>query len=84
LILGPDAPGRRDHLPWHNPIHFSKREGVIPGRMPGREVREMGTASAPELVVLVVGVPVLACPLVLARRGSAIAVVTWLERDAGR
>jgi hypothetical protein len=44
----------------------------------------MGTASAPELVVLVVGVPVLACPLVLARRGSAIAVVTWLERDAGR
>ena len=37
-----------------------------------------GSARGAALVVLVVGVPVLACSLVLARRGSAIAVVTWL------
>jgi len=37
-----------------------------------------GSARGTALVVLVVGVPVLACSLVLARRGSAIAVVTWL------
>ena len=37
-----------------------------------------GSARGTALVVLLVGVPVLACSLVLARRGSAIAVVTWL------
>ena len=37
-----------------------------------------GSARGTALVVLVVGVPVLACSLVLASRGSAIAVVTWL------
>lgn len=37
-----------------------------------------GSARGTALVVLVVGVPVLACSLALARRGSAIAVVTWL------
>jgi hypothetical protein len=37
-----------------------------------------GSARGTALVVLVVGVPVLACSLVLARRGSVIAVVTWL------
>ncbi|HEY7011290.1 MAG TPA: hypothetical protein VH480_00940 [Streptosporangiaceae bacterium] len=37
-----------------------------------------GSARGTALVVLVVGVPVLTCSLVLARRGSAIAVVTWL------
>ena len=37
-----------------------------------------GSARGTALVVLLVGVPVLACSLVLAWRGSAIAVVTWL------
>jgi hypothetical protein len=37
-----------------------------------------GSARGTALVVLVVGVPVLACSLVLAWRGSVIAVVTWL------
>jgi hypothetical protein len=37
-----------------------------------------GSARGTALVVLVAGVPVLACSLVLARRGSSIAVVTWL------
>ena len=37
-----------------------------------------GSARGTALVVLVIGVPVLACSLVLARRGSTIAVVTWL------
>jgi hypothetical protein len=37
-----------------------------------------GSARGTALVVLLAGVPVLACSLVLARRGSAIAVVTWL------
>ena len=37
-----------------------------------------GSARGTALVVLLVGVPVLACSLVLDRRGSAIAVVTWL------
>ena len=37
-----------------------------------------GSARGTALVVFLVGVPVLACSLVLARRGSAIAVVTWL------
>jgi hypothetical protein len=37
-----------------------------------------GSARGTALVVLVVGVPVLAGSLVLARRGSAAAVVTWL------
>ena len=37
-----------------------------------------GSARGTALVVLLVGVPVLACSLVLARRGSAIAVVAWL------
>jgi hypothetical protein len=37
-----------------------------------------GSARGTALVVLVVGVPVLACSLVLARRGSPVAVVTWL------
>ena len=37
-----------------------------------------GSARGTALVVLLVGVPVLAGSLVLARRGSAIAVVTWL------
>lgn len=37
-----------------------------------------GSARGAALVVVVVGVPVLAGSLVLARRGSAIAVVTWL------
>jgi hypothetical protein len=37
-----------------------------------------GSARGTALVVVLVGVPVLACSLVLARRGSAIAVVTWL------
>lgn len=37
-----------------------------------------GSARGTALVVLVVGVPVLAGSLVLARRGSAVAVVTWL------
>jgi hypothetical protein len=37
-----------------------------------------GSARGTALVVLVAGVPVLACSLVLARRGSPAAVVTWL------
>jgi hypothetical protein len=37
-----------------------------------------GSARGTALVVLVAGVPVLAVSLVLARRGSAIAVVAWL------
>lgn len=37
-----------------------------------------GSARGTALVVLLVGVPLLAGSLVLARRGSAIAVVTWL------
>jgi hypothetical protein len=37
-----------------------------------------GSARGTALVVLLVGVPVLACSLVLAWRGSAVAVVTWL------
>ena len=37
-----------------------------------------GSARGTALVVLLAGVPVLACSLILARRGSAIAVVTWL------
>lgn len=37
-----------------------------------------GSARGTALVVLVVGVPVLAGSLVLARRGSATALVTWL------
>ena len=37
-----------------------------------------GLARGTALVVLVVGVPVLACSLVLGRRGSAIVVVSWL------
>jgi hypothetical protein len=37
-----------------------------------------GSARGTALVVLLVGVPVLASSLVLARRGSAVAVVTWL------
>lgn len=37
-----------------------------------------GSARGTALIVLVAGVPVLAVSLVLARRGSAIAVVTWL------
>ena len=34
LIPGPDAPGGRDHVPWHSPVHLSKRGGVISSRMP--------------------------------------------------
>jgi len=43
-----------------------------------------GSARGPALVVLVVGVPVLACSLVLARRGSPVAVVTlWRRKPRG-
>jgi hypothetical protein len=37
-----------------------------------------GSARGTALAVAVVGVPVLACSVILARRGSVIAVVTWL------
>ena len=49
MILRPDAPGSWDYVPWRSPIHPSKGEGVVPSWMPGREVREIGAASAPEL-----------------------------------
>ena len=50
---------------------------LVSGMLRGPAVMN-GSARGTALVVLVVGVPVLACSLVLARRGSAIAVVTWL------
>jgi hypothetical protein len=37
-----------------------------------------GSARGTALVVALAGVPVLACSVILARRGSVIAVVTWL------
>ena len=37
-----------------------------------------GSARGTALAVAAVGVPVLACSVILARRGSVIAVVTWL------
>jgi hypothetical protein len=50
---------------------------LVSGMLRGPAVMN-GSARGTALVVLLVGVPVLACSLVLARRGSAIAVVTWL------
>jgi hypothetical protein len=50
---------------------------LVSGALRGPAVMN-GSARGTALVVLGVGVPVLAGSLVLARRGSAIAVVTWL------
>lgn len=50
---------------------------VVTGVLRGPAVMN-GSARGTALVVLVIGVPALACSMILARRGSVMAVVTWL------
>ena len=50
---------------------------TIPAVLRGTAVMN-GSARGTALVVLLAGVPVLACAMLLAARGSAAAVITWL------
>ena len=50
---------------------------TIPAMLRGPAVMN-GSARGTALVVLLAGVPVLACSMLLAARGSAAAVITWL------
>src|SRR6185312_11441425 len=50
---------------------------AVPGVLRGTAVMN-GSARGTALVVLLAGVPALACSMLLAARGSAAAVVTWL------
>ena len=50
---------------------------AVPSLLRGTAVMN-GSARGTALVVLVAGVPALACSMLLAARGSAAAVVTWL------
>lgn len=50
---------------------------LLPGLLRGTAVMD-GSARGTALVIVLVAVPVLVCSLVLARRGSARAVLAWL------
>jgi hypothetical protein len=50
---------------------------TIPSLLRGTAVMN-GSARGTALVVLLAGVPALACSMLLAARGSAAAVITWL------
>jgi len=52
---------------------------TVPAVLRGTAVMN-GSARGTALVVLLAGVPALACSMVLAARGSAAAVITWLGR----
>jgi hypothetical protein len=54
---------------------------LLPDVLRGTAVMN-GSARGTALVVLLAGVPVLACSMLLAERGSARAVLTWLGATA--